>query len=123
MINRADLLKWLEEYKKTCDKEVKNGSYENEYYSEAITDVINYIKQNYIYDFENLVGRRFANLGDLENKMQEICGLSVRCIESESEMLDDTDYMIDYEIEGNDKVYTLFYLKGRGENKYYITEV
>ena len=76
-----------------------------------------------IYNFENLVGKRFSNLEELENEMQNICGLLVRCIESESEMLDDTDYMIDYEIEGIDEVYTLFYLKGRGKTKYYITEV
>ena len=76
-----------------------------------------------VYNFENIVGKRFSNLEDLENEMQNICGLLVRCIESESEMLDDTDYMIDYEIEGIDEVYTLFYLKGRGETKYYITEV
>ena len=45
MINRADLLKWLEDYKKACDEEAKDGSYENECYSVAITDVINHIKQ------------------------------------------------------------------------------
>ena len=76
-----------------------------------------------IYNFENLVSKRFSNLEDLENEMQKICGLTVKCIESESDMLDDTDYMIDYEIEGIEEVYTLFYLKGRGITKYYITEV
>ena len=45
MINRADLLKWLEEYKNSCDEEAKNGSYENECYSVAITDVINKIME------------------------------------------------------------------------------
>ena len=73
--------------------------------------------------FESLVGKRFKSLEELEKAMENICGVKVNCIESESEMLPDTDYMIDYEIEDDDDVYTLFYLKGRGECKYYITEV
>lgn len=73
--------------------------------------------------FEKLVGKRFESLEELEKAMEDICGVSVNCIESESEMLPDTDYMIDYELEGDDDVYTLFYLKGRGKCKYYITEV
>lgn len=73
--------------------------------------------------FEKLVGKRFESLEDLQNTMSEISGRKVKCIESESEMLEDTDYMIDYEVKGNPYVHTLFYLKGRGRCKYYITEV
>ena len=73
--------------------------------------------------FEELVGKRFKNLKTLELIMKSICGKPVHCIESESEMPDNTDYMIDYEIEGDGDVYTLFYLKGRGDCRYYITEV
>ena len=46
MINRADLLKWLEEYKNSCDEEAKNGNFENECFSVAISDVIKHIKEN-----------------------------------------------------------------------------
>ena len=35
--------------------------------------------------FEKLVGKRFESLEELERSMEEICGVSVHCIESESE--------------------------------------
>lgn len=70
-----------------------------------------------------LVGRRFADLKDLKNAITLLSGKKcITCIESESEREEGVDFMIDYELENDDEVYTIFYLKDNANN-YYITEV
>ncbi len=72
---------------------------------------------------EKLVGRRYENLDLLKNDIEVLSGKKVNAIfESESEVFADLDYMIDYEFEEMDDIYTLYYLKDNANN-YYITEV
>lgn len=73
-------------------------------------------------EFEKVVGRRYESLNLLEIDLGTLCGSDVHCIESESDQLEETDYMIDFEIEGDGDVYALFYLKDNAD-RYYITEV
>lgn len=71
---------------------------------------------------ENLVGRRYASLDLLKNDIEILIEKNVTNIEeSNSDRFEEMDFMIDYEIEGSDKVYTLFYLKDNC-GSYYITE-
>lgn len=71
---------------------------------------------------ERLVGRRFENLDELKNSIEEITHKKVgTIIESESDRIDGTDYMIDFEF-GLFDIHTIFYLKDNA-NRYYITEV
>lgn len=71
---------------------------------------------------ERLVGRRFENLDELKNSIEEITHKKVgTIIESESDRIESTDYMIDFEFELFD-IHTIFYLKDNA-NRYYITEV
>ena len=72
---------------------------------------------------ENIVGRRYASLDLLKNDIEVFTEKNVtHIVESDSDKFEEMDFMIDYEIEGSDKVYTLFYLKDNG-GSYYITEV
>ena len=72
---------------------------------------------------ENLVGRRYNSLDLLKNDIEILIEKTVTNIEeSDSDRFEEMDFMIDYEIKGSDKVYTLFYLKDNG-GAYYITEV
>ena len=72
---------------------------------------------------EDLVGRRYKNLELLKKDIEKLSGKKVNTIfESELEVFAELDYMIDYEFEEMDDVYTLFYLKDNANN-YYITEV
>jgi hypothetical protein len=72
---------------------------------------------------EDLVGRRYKNLEELKCNIEALTQRKVKTIiYSESNRLDETDYMIDYEFEGFDDIFTLFYLKDNANN-YYITEV
>lgn len=71
---------------------------------------------------EDLVGRRFRSLEELKARIEDLTGRKVGAIlESESEMMEETDYMIDYEFELSD-IHTMYYLKDNAGN-YYITEV
>ena len=71
---------------------------------------------------ERLVGRRFNTLDELKEEIEKLTQKKVNSIiESESDRLEDTDYMIDYEFELFD-IHTMFYLKDNANN-YYITEV
>lgn len=71
---------------------------------------------------ERLVGKRFENLDKLKNSIEEITHRKVgTIIESESDRIDGTDYMIDFEF-GRFDIHTIFYLKDNA-NRYYITEV
>ena len=71
---------------------------------------------------EKLVGRRYETLELLKNDIEILTGENVNAIiESESERLEDTDFMIDFEFEEFD-IHTIFYLKDNA-NRYYITEV
>lgn len=71
---------------------------------------------------ERLVGRRFKTLDELKEEIEKLTQKKVNSIiESESDRLEDTDYMIDYEFELFD-IHTMFYLKDNANN-YYITEV
>ncbi len=71
---------------------------------------------------EGLVGRRFGSLEELKAKIEDLTDRKVSTIlESESEMMEGTDYMIDYEFELFD-IHTMYYLKDNAGN-YYITEV
>lgn len=70
---------------------------------------------------EDLVGRRFGSLEELKAKIEDLTDRKVSTIlESESEMMEGTDYMIDYEFELFD-IHTMYYLKDNAGN-YYITE-
>ena len=71
---------------------------------------------------KKLIGRRYENLELLKNDIEVLTGRNVKAIiESESDRLDEMDYMIDYEFEEFD-IHTIFYLKDNG-GRYYITEV
>ena len=71
---------------------------------------------------ERLVGRRFKTLDELKEGIEKITQKKVNSIiESESDRLEETDFMIDYEFERFD-IHTMFYLKDNANN-YYITEV
>ena len=76
---------------------------------------------------ESLVCGRFKTVDDIANEIEKLTGEKCVVFESESDLLDDTDYMLDYyfpdseDIE-EDFVGTIFYLKDRAGN-YYITEV
>lgn len=71
---------------------------------------------------QNLIGNRYKNLEDLKTDLEKLhnCKI-VNIFESESERLEDSDFMIDYELENDTDVYTLFYLFDNAHN-YYITE-
>ena len=72
---------------------------------------------------ENIVGRRYCSLDLLKNDIEVLIEKKVTHIEeSDSDRFEEMDFMIDYEIEDSDKIYTLFYLKDNG-GAYYITEV
>ena len=69
-----------------------------------------------------LVGRRFKTLDELKEEIEKITQKKVNSIiESESDRLEGTDFMIDYEFDLFD-IHTMFYLKDNANN-YYITEV
>lgn len=71
---------------------------------------------------ENLVGKRYESLDLLKSDIEILTGKTVSTIiESESERLEELDFMIDFEFDEWD-IHTLFYLKDNGGN-YYITEV
>lgn len=74
------------------------------------------------YSMESLVGRRYEDLDILKADIENISGRKVNAIiESESDRLEGTDLMIDYEFEPFD-IHTMFYLKDMAD-RYYITEV
>lgn len=68
------------------------------------------------------IGNRYKNLEDLKVDLEKLHNCKViNIFESESERFEDTDFMIDYELENDSNVYTIFYLFDNGHN-YYITE-
>lgn len=71
-----------------------------------------------------LIGRRYANLELLRNDIEVITNRNVKSImESESDRLEECDFMIDYCFEDNEwDIGTIYYLKDNAGN-YYITEV
>lgn len=72
---------------------------------------------------EELVGRRFEDLEDLKETIENLTHEKVvGIIESESDRIEYLDFMIDLEFEDDGDVYTIFYLKDNG-GRYYITEV
>ena len=114
------------------EKEIKNG-----FMKMWIDDVIeNFCKPLIAYDRDSeiilegnnmktldiLVGKRYENLELLKNDIEIITGKNINTIiESESDRLEEMDFLIDYEFEEGD-IHTLFYLKDNDGN-YYITEV
>lgn len=71
---------------------------------------------------ERLVGRRFSSLDEIRNEIEKITHKKIGTIfESESDRLEECDFMIDYEFEPFD-IHTLFYLRDNAGH-YYITEV
>ena len=71
----------------------------------------------------SIIGTRYATLEELKEVLEEKLDKKVTSIfESESENFAITDNMIDYEVENDGNVYTLYYLRDN-ENKYYITEI
>lgn len=76
-----------------------------------------------IANMENLVGRRYSTLELLKHDIELMSNRKVVNIKlSDSDRYDDMDFLIDYEYEDDDEVYTLFYLLDNA-NSYYITEV
>ncbi len=71
---------------------------------------------------QNLIGNRYKNLEELKTDLEKLHNCKVvNIFESESERLEDSDFMIDYELENDNDVYTIFYLLDNANN-YYITE-
>ena len=71
---------------------------------------------------EKLVGRRYESLELLKNDIEILTGKKVNAIiESESDRLEGTDFMIDVEFKEFD-IDIIFYLKDNA-GRYYITEV
>ena len=71
---------------------------------------------------EKLVGRRYETLELLKNDIEILSGRKVNTIiESESDRLEEMDFMIDYEFDLFD-IRTLYYLRDNA-GRYYITEV
>lgn len=71
---------------------------------------------------QKIVGRRYESLDLLKNDIEVLTGRDVNVImESESDRLEEMDFMIDYEFEPFD-IHTLYYLKDNA-GRYYITEV
>ena len=68
---------------------------------------------------EKLVGRRYESLELLKNDIEILKVNAI--IESESDRLEGTDFMIDVEFKEFD-IDTIFYLKDNA-GRYYITEV
>lgn len=73
---------------------------------------------------EKLVGRRYANLELLKNDIELLTKRDVKSIiESESDRLEECDFMIDFCFEDNEwDIDTIYYLKDNA-GQYYITEV
>ena len=73
---------------------------------------------------EKIVGRRYENLDSLKSDIEACLKRKIKVIiESESERLKETDFMIDYCFEDDeDDIETIWYLKDNAGN-YYITEV
>ena len=73
---------------------------------------------------EKLVGRRYANLELLKNDIELLTKRNVKSIiESESDRLEECDFMIDFCFEDNEwGIDTIYYLKDNA-GQYYITEV
>lgn len=75
-----------------------------------------------IFD-EQLIGKRFNNLTELKNKLEKLTKRKIISIfESESDIVENCDNMIDFEFENDDNVYTIYYLYDNAKN-YYITEI
>lgn len=73
---------------------------------------------------EKLIGRRYANLELLKNDIELLTKRNVKSIiESESDKLEECDFMIDFCFEDNEwDIDTIHYLKDNA-GQYYITEV
>lgn len=73
---------------------------------------------------EKLVGRRYANLELLKNDIEILTKRNVKSImESESDRLEECDFMIDFCYEDDEwDIDTIYYLKDNA-GQYYITEV
>lgn len=79
-------------------------------------------RENNAGDLNAIVGRRYESLDLLKNDIEVLTGRDVNVImESESDRLEEMDFMIDYEFEPFD-IHTLYYLKDNA-GRYYITEV
>ena len=53
---------------------------------------------------QNLIGNRYKNLEDLKTDLEKLHNCKViNIFESESERLEDSDFMIDYELENDEK--------------------
>ena len=75
-----------------------------------------------IFD-EQLIGKRFNNLTELKNELEKLTKRKIISIfESESDIVEDCDNMIDFEFENDGNVYTIYYLFDNAK-RYYITEI
>lgn len=80
-------------------------------------------KSDNIKLIKTIVGKRYETLDLLKNDIEIVLNKNVETIiESESERIDELDYMIDFCLENDHEVYTIFYLRDNG-GKYYITEI
>jgi hypothetical protein len=74
---------------------------------------------------DKLVGCRFSSLGQLERKLITLGAKKPNVFESESDLTEDCDFMIDgcidLDSDNDEDYFTLYYLKDRANN-YYITE-
>lgn len=75
-------------------------------------------------ELEFLVGKRLGSLDELKEFANKKSTLKIiNIIESESEIdFKECDFALDYELENDDDIYTMWYLKDNA-GQYYITEV
>lgn len=111
-----------DEYIQRCE----NIDYLNGWLYGAVQTICKSIQRintkNY-FSMEKLVGKRFNNLKEIKKEIEKIKHKKIVGIfESESERPKEIDFMIDYEFDEMDDVYTIFYLKDNAGH-YYITEV
>jgi hypothetical protein len=73
---------------------------------------------------ESIVGKRYESLDLLKNDIETCLKRNVKSIiESESERMEELDFMIDYCFEDDEnEIETIWYLKDNA-GRYYITEV
>lgn len=73
---------------------------------------------------KKIVGKRYETLELLKNDIEITLGRNIETIiESESERIEELDFMIDYcFVDDENEIETLYYLKDNG-GMYYITEV
>lgn len=73
-------------------------------------------------DISRIIGRRYETLDLLRCDIELLTGKDVAIImESESDRLEEMDFMIDFQFSNDCEIYTIFYLLDNA-GRYYITE-